>query len=216
MSAARGRPVDMGKHLEIIDAALKILESEDTLTIERVAREAGVSRNTVYNHFGDLAELEIAVLLKKNVEIMRVFDVSINKNQTSRQALIGAGCIIANALTDDAFVNLAYILIAKKPKKKRGREIRSIVDTFYSKYKSILQEKVKDILELGVQRGELRINSSNINEVAEQLLAMWQGFQVIGLLIGAIPRPSQDVQYQRVVNSVDLILNVYRTDVCVD
>lgn len=215
MSAARGRPVDMAKHLDIIEVALKILASEETLTIERVAREAGVSRTTVYNHFGDLAELEIVVLFKKNVEIMGLFDVSVNKNQTLRQALIGTGCMIANALLDDEFLDLVYMLIAKKMKKK-NRDVQSIVDTFYSKYKCVLQGKVKDLLEFGVQRGELRMSPSTIDCASEQLLAMWQGFQVIGLLIGAIQKPSLEVQHQRVANSVDLILNAYRSYTCAD
>lgn len=218
MTIMRGRPVDMAKHLAIIDAALKILtSSEEKLTIERVAHEAGVSRTTVYNHFGNLAELEVIVLFKKNAEIMKMLDIPINRNQTLHQALVDTGCMISGILMDEGFLDLIYILIAKKiNKKKQNQELQHVVDVFYGKCKLVLQEKIVDLLEWGVQRGEIRMNSSVMNDAAEQLLAMWQSFQFIGLMVGAIQKPSLEMQHHRVVGSVDLILNAYKPYTCVD
>lgn len=57
--AGPGRPKDLGKRNAILEAAkrLFLIESYDGVSMDQIATEAGVSKLTVYSHFGDKESL---------------------------------------------------------------------------------------------------------------------------------------------------------------
>ncbi|WP_027803710.1 TetR/AcrR family transcriptional regulator, partial [Paraburkholderia dilworthii] len=59
-----GRPKDAAKHTSIVEAATRLFSGQryDTVTMEAVAAEAGVSKMTVYSHFSDKEALFEAVV----------------------------------------------------------------------------------------------------------------------------------------------------------
>ncbi|WP_449447280.1 TetR/AcrR family transcriptional regulator [Thermomonas brevis] len=54
-SAGPGRPKDLAKRAAILDAAKRmfVLQGFDGVSMDQIAAEAGVSKLTVYSHFGD-------------------------------------------------------------------------------------------------------------------------------------------------------------------
>src|SRR6478672_3702293 len=54
-SAAPGRPKDLGKGAAILEAAKRLFLSQgfEAISMDQIAAEAGVSKLTVYSHFGD-------------------------------------------------------------------------------------------------------------------------------------------------------------------
>ena len=54
-SAGPGRPKDMGKRAAILEAAKRMFTQHgfDGASMDQIAAEAGVSKLTVYSHFGD-------------------------------------------------------------------------------------------------------------------------------------------------------------------
>ena len=54
-AAAPGRPKDLGKGAAILDAAKRLFTAQgfDGTSMDQIAAEAGVSKLTVYSHFGD-------------------------------------------------------------------------------------------------------------------------------------------------------------------
>jgi TetR/AcrR family transcriptional regulator, mexJK operon transcriptional repressor len=58
-SAGPGRPKDPGKRAAILDAAKRMFVSQgfERVSMDQIAAEAGVSKLTVYSHFGDKESL---------------------------------------------------------------------------------------------------------------------------------------------------------------
>ncbi|NUO77076.1 MAG: TetR/AcrR family transcriptional regulator [Lysobacter sp.] len=54
-TAGPGRPKDLGKRAAILDAASRLFTQSgfDAVSMDQIAAEAGVSKLTVYSHFGD-------------------------------------------------------------------------------------------------------------------------------------------------------------------
>jgi TetR/AcrR family transcriptional repressor of mexJK operon len=63
-AAAPGRPKDLGKGNAILEAARKLFTAQgfDSASMDQIAAEAGVSKLTVYSHFGDKETLFAAVV----------------------------------------------------------------------------------------------------------------------------------------------------------
>lgn len=63
-SAGPGRPKDMGKRAAILEAAKRMFTQHgfDGASMDQIAAEAGVSKLTVYSHFGDKDALFIAAV----------------------------------------------------------------------------------------------------------------------------------------------------------
>jgi TetR/AcrR family transcriptional repressor of mexJK operon len=63
-SAGPGRPKDMGKRAAILEAAKRMFTQHgfDGASMDQIAAEAGVSKLTVYSHFGDKEALFLAAV----------------------------------------------------------------------------------------------------------------------------------------------------------
>src|SRR5690606_40647684 len=59
-----GRPKDLGKRAAILDAAKRmfVMHGFDGVSMDQIAAEAGVSKLTVYSHFGDKESLFAAAV----------------------------------------------------------------------------------------------------------------------------------------------------------
>lgn len=62
--AGPGRPKDLGKRAAILDAARRMFTQHgfDGASMDQIAAEAGVSKLTVYSHFGDKETLYVSVV----------------------------------------------------------------------------------------------------------------------------------------------------------
>lgn len=71
-----GRPKDPAKRAAILDAAWRLFIERGTASVglEEVAAEAGVSRMTVYSHFGGRAELLGAVVERQGGRVASALD----------------------------------------------------------------------------------------------------------------------------------------------
>jgi TetR/AcrR family transcriptional regulator, mexJK operon transcriptional repressor len=69
-ASAPGRPKDLGKGAAILEAAKRMFTSQgfDGVSMDQIAAEAGVSKLTVYSHFGDKETL-FAAAVKSHCEL---------------------------------------------------------------------------------------------------------------------------------------------------
>ncbi|MCY7354147.1 MAG: TetR/AcrR family transcriptional regulator [Lysobacter sp.] len=67
-----GRPKDLGKGAAILDAAKRLFTAQgfDGTSMDQIAAEAGVSKLTVYSHFGDKDALFFAAVSAKCEELL--------------------------------------------------------------------------------------------------------------------------------------------------
>ena len=141
----RGRPRSELSHEAILDAVLKLLEDEGygALTIEGVARQAGVGKQTIYRWWKCRAELVLEAYANHTSSKIPLPDKG--SLRADLEAFLTAGCkrltdisgpimrgLMADAVLDDEF-----------------REV--LLSAFLRKR----QDAFKALLERGVARGEL-------------------------------------------------------------
>ncbi len=207
----RGRPLDTEKHHGILNAARDLLLSHKPFTIEGIAQAAKVSRTTVYKHFGDLDALKTVALLDYHVELVESLEAPQTYPTSLRQGLIDLGLTVAASFTNTKFRDFVRILISK-----RSRKPSPVILIFYDKYALAMRSRVDDLLEWGIENGEIRMSYDQKRIVVDQLLSMWQGFQTVGLLLDALELPDESVQKERIIAAVDLILGAYKPTACED
>ena len=71
-AASPGRPKDPGKHVAILDAAKRLFVAQGFagVSMDQIAAEAGVSKLTVYSHFGDKETLFSAAITAKCQDVL--------------------------------------------------------------------------------------------------------------------------------------------------
>jgi AcrR family transcriptional regulator len=159
----RGRPRSEHSHEAILDAVLRLLEEEGygALTIEGVARQAGVGKQTIYRWWKCRAELVLEAYANHTSSKIPVSDKG--SLRADLEAFLIAGCkrltdisgpimrgLMADAVLDDEF-----------------REV--LLDAFINKRKVAF----KGLLARGVQRGELS-GEADLNVVCDVVFgAIW-------------------------------------------
>ncbi|EGV17810.1 TetR/AcrR family transcriptional regulator [Thiocapsa marina] len=202
-SAGRGRPPDPAKHAAILAAARRLFFSGSiqALNIEAVARASGVSKVTVYSHFGDLQGLIRAVVLLQRSEMTAALDDLPSGQRGLRQALIELGCALMGFLSSDDYVALQRMLASLA-----GQE-NWLGTLVYRDGAEATRDRLAARLAEASARGDLRAHDSRL--AAEQLLGMWQGIQTTGLLSGGCPRPNAEELRRRVECGVEVLLRAY-------
>ncbi len=159
----RGRPRSEHSHEAILDAVLKLLEDEGygALTIEGVARQAGVGKQTIYRWWKCRAELVLEAYANHTSSKIPIPDKGALR--ADLEAFLTAGCkrltdisgpimrgLMADAVLDDEF-----------------REV--LLDAFLRKRK----EAFKGLLRRGAERGELSAET-DLNVVCDMVFgAIW-------------------------------------------
>jgi AcrR family transcriptional regulator len=73
----------------LVDAAIRVLAIDPEADLARVAAAAGLSRQTLYAHFGSRAGLLDAVVQRITTEVSRLIDDALVDDGTARDALLG-------------------------------------------------------------------------------------------------------------------------------
>jgi AcrR family transcriptional regulator len=141
----RGRPRSEHSHEAILDAVLELLEAEGygALTIEGVARQAGVGKQTIYRWWKCKAELVLEAYANHAASKIPVPDRGTVRGDL--EAFLGAGF---KRLTDISGPIMRG-LMADAVHDEEFREV--LMTAFLGKRRDAL----KEILQRGVARGEL-------------------------------------------------------------
>ncbi|MCF1182065.1 TetR/AcrR family transcriptional regulator [Marichromatium gracile] len=199
----RGRPPDPAKHQAIIDAtrALFFAGSTKALSIEGIARAAGVSKVTVYAHFGDLQGLVRATVLAQRAEMTAILDQLPTDAPGLRRTLIEFGGVLMEFLSSEGFVTM-HRMVASQASQQPW-----LGPLIYREGPTATRDKLADILAEAVRRGDLRAHDCTL--AAEQLLGMWQGLQTTGLFSGGCPRADAATLARRIEQGVEVLLRAY-------
>ena len=101
-----GRPKDLGKRAAILDAAKRLFATEGFAgaSMDQIAAEAGVSKLTVYSHFGDKDSLFSEAIQAKCVEMMPD-ELFVTDNEAPlRGQLLGIGHAFFTLISSDAAI----------------------------------------------------------------------------------------------------------------
>lgn len=196
--AGPGRPVDMAKRDAILEATRNlILRTGPGVTLEAVAIEAGVSRQTIYNSWPKKELLYQAVIARGVDEIMRPLtnapeDASVEVTLTTM-----ARAYLDSILEPAGFVILALVIAT------REQYGPAYFDAGSGRAKRILS----DYLRRQVERGVLDLEDPDL--AAEHLMGMIKGNYFMKVMLHGPSAIDRDSHERRIRSAVSTFLRAY-------
>lgn len=176
--ATRGRPKSDQKHIQILDAAAELFTSNGyaKTSLEQLAAAADVSRQTIYSHFADKADvLREAVKYRCEQRLLSVehVDYSIAPQQFLREF---AHRFIA-LLSDEGALKMYRLCVHE------GVRYPELGEAFFEAGPGMVGQVLSTYLEVANDRGELCVQQPEI--AAMQFLFAVRGYPVDRLLLNA-------------------------------
>jgi TetR/AcrR family transcriptional repressor of mexJK operon len=145
----RGRKFD-----QVLEGARKVFlrDGFDGASVDDIAREAGVSKATLYSYFPDKRLLFAEVARGECARQAEEGAAAINADRPVRDVLTDAGRLIATFMLSDFGLNAFRLCVAESDRfPDVGRE-------FYFSGPRVVQDKIMAYLRRAVSRGELVID----------------------------------------------------------
>lgn len=198
-----GRPKDPEKRAALIEAAGRLFceHGYDAVSVEAVAQAAGVSKLTVYSHFGDKEGLFVAAVHARCEGSLphQLFEPA--PDLPLRDALQRIGIAFVRLVFAPDVVNLYRTLIGQNTSSPQ------LAQVFFEAGPKRTLDEFEFFLSLYVARGELRIEHPRC--AAEQFFVLLKGVQHMRLLLGLIAPPDDDALQHRVDEAVAVFLRAY-------
>lgn len=176
--APLGRPKDQEKRVAILDAARTHFFERgfDAVTIEGVAATAGVSKMTVYGHFSDKQTL-FAAFVEREVSTLSSLLTQLPLSLDDlRNTLITFGMAFLDFITRPEVIQFNRLLMSVAPRQPQ------LVRQFFDAGPATIYRALADLLRQPAFSQELSI--PNPERAADQLMAMWQSFDLIKFQLG--------------------------------
>lgn len=196
-----GRPKDPGKRSAAMQAAMRLFVERgySGTTIEAIARAAGVSKLTIYSHFGGKDALFREVVKAKCAE-HALAELPSAEGQSPREVLIEIGRRVLTLLFSDEALRMYRMIIAES-----AVDVR-LARLFHDTGPRPLLEHVQRLLRHWHEVGELSIDDPE--EAASQLFSLLKGERHLRLLLGVAETPdaaSVDAHLGRAVDAFLLL-----------
>ncbi|MDE1900367.1 MAG: TetR/AcrR family transcriptional regulator [Alphaproteobacteria bacterium] len=201
-----GRPKDSVKRDEIVAAATQLfLDNGFELTsMEAVARQAGVSKLTIYSHFADKNELFHAIMQTRCVRLGMPESFMAFADRPVVDALTQiAGSVAAIVFHEDSIrlQRLIYAGVQRHP---------DIVKTFYETGPKRVRAAFADLLREFDAQGVLAVPDAA--RATEQFFSLIKGERLLRTLMGIIPLPTPEELAIHVRASVALFVAAYHPE----
>ena len=199
VAGSPGRPVDQQKLDQILDAVLEsFAEGDMHFTIEGTARRAGVSKGTIYRHFENADALLRAVLERLYEEMVGNGPDTAGSPGDVRAKLSALGLHLLDFLVSEQGVRILRTVIA------HGARHASHGELIYQAGPVAFVQRAAEYLQQAHQQGLIELDDPLLR--AEQLIGMWKGSLVNGLLMNGRPIPDQAEKSYRVNSAIELLL----------
>ncbi len=171
-----GRPVDPAKDREILAAGRRLLfgVGPEAVTMEAVAREAGVAKPTLYRRYANRDELIAAVAEAEAERMAGRFGVVPGSIDDLRSALVDFGCTLTGFLLSAEHLRFIHALGAS------DRMAQSTRDSIYTHGPRGTHERLAGWLATAHRRGLL--DCRDPVHAAEQFLGMLMGLDLVRTL----------------------------------
>lgn len=188
------------KHAAIVAAARAVfLEcGYPAASMDAIAARAGVSKQTVYNHFGSKDELFGAIIRGRCQQLLEALQPEQAASGRPEDVLRSlAQAFVDKMLAPDALALYRALVVESE----RSPELREI---YYRSGPDLAVETLSAYLREQTRRGVLRVDQPRI--AAEQFFAMLGGHLQIRALLGLDPTPSAKKIKAYVDNAVETFL----------
>jgi TetR/AcrR family transcriptional repressor of mexJK operon len=197
-----GRPKDLGKRAAILDAAksLFVEQGYTGVSMDSIAAQAGVSKLTVYSHFGDKETLFTEAVKSTCVEMLPDALFVTDADGPLRDQLVGIGSAFFNMITSQAAVAVQRVMMAPDTDDR-------IREMFWVAGPQRTSDALADFLGVRVARGELEIEDTLT--AALQFFTLIKGELHTHMMCGLRPTPAEVDASAHVSASVDFFLRAY-------
>jgi TetR/AcrR family transcriptional repressor of mexJK operon len=195
-----GRPKDRTKHDAILDAARRLFfeRGVEAVPIEAVAAEAGVSKVTVYGHFGDKLTLFEAVVLREVAAMDHGLATPDPTGKGIEDRLVAFGMALMGFLTRPDIAAFERML---GPEADRHPELaRRFFDAGPGRCRALLAAAIAE----AASAGQLAPDDPVL--AAEDLLSLWQRMLPITRRLGLEDAPDTADVTERVRRGVHLFM----------
>ena len=201
MKKKPGRPSDQAKRLAIIDAASQRFFDDGfaATSIEQVAADAGVSKVTIYNQFGDKRALFTAAVERECEKMRGYFSIDANREGSIRERLteVGEGMI--------AFLSRPEMVQFERRIAAETEVEPAIGHAFLNAGPWRMKQAFAGFLTHANETGELKVPDTLL--AAEQFAALCKGMGDLDQRFGRDVLPKD--RSRRIEGAVDVFLAAY-------
>jgi len=198
-----GRPKDLGKRAAILDAAKRLFAREGFTgtSMDQIAAEAGVSKLTVYSHFGDKEALFAAAIRAKCEEMLPpdLFRVELKGPLRAQLKAIASGFFAL--ISSDEAISTHRMMLAP------GNADDPLRTLFWEAGPKRTQDEFCAFLRARVGAGELDI--ADPERATQQFFALLKGELHGRMLCGLCARPPRGEVTAHIDAAVDMFLRAY-------
>jgi TetR/AcrR family transcriptional repressor of mexJK operon len=206
-SRPKGRPLDQEKRSAILNASRELFLSDGfaVVSMDAIAKRAGVSKATVYSHFEDKNALFRAVLTAetKDYEAPPIAD-RLSTCEELRLRLTLFGTALLSTLTRPGVMELGRLLITE------AHHHADLASDFYAKGPGATHRLLADLFKSASDDSLIACDQPEL--AADQLLSMWLGQRHLRQQLGLCPPPAEQEITRHVEACVDLILAAFALD----
>lgn len=196
-----GRPTDEAKRAAIVAAASEMFFDVGyaATALEQVAAKAGVSKVTVYNHFGDKRGLFIATVERECEKMRGYFCLEETPSGDLRSRLMALGEAMTAFLARPEMTRFELRIAAETEHEPTIG--RSFLDAGPRNMRSAFVELLRHEVACG------RLNIEDLPLAAEQFVSMCKGFSDLERRFGAEADPERN--RERIEGAVEVFLKAY-------
>ena len=197
-----GRPKDLGKRAAILEAAKRMFVSHgfEGVSMDQIAAEAGVSKLTVYSHFGDKETLFSEAISAKCEEQLSTGLFALDPTIPLRERLLQIGRGFFALITSTEALAIHRVVTTQPPPAKLGQ-------LFWEAGPRRVQESFESFLRAEVDAGALAID--DVHRAASQFFCLMKGELHMRLLCGCDAACETAEVDAHVRATVDMFLRAY-------
>lgn len=201
-TASPGRPKDLNKRAAILDAAKRLftLQGYDGSSMDQIANEAGVSKLTVYSHFGDKDALFMEAIREKCEEQMPPDLFPADLKGPLRVQLTRIAQAFFALITSDEALSMHRMMITQ------SSDVR-IRQMFWQAGPQRVQAAFNEFLQARVAAGELVV--PDIARAPSQFFCLLKGELHMRMVSGLCAAPGKREVDAHIDATVDLFLRAH-------
>lgn len=168
-----GRPKDLEKREAILDAAQSLFAERgiDGVPIEAIAARSGVSKVTVYGHFGDKATIFDSIVQRETDRLAQSICGALKSSGSLDERLTGFGMALIEMLTQPCHLALDRAVSLEAQRNP------SIGRRFFEAGPGQVHQMLTGLLAKAQAEGDLALDDPAY--AAKDLLALWLGFNAM-------------------------------------
>jgi TetR/AcrR family transcriptional repressor of mexJK operon len=200
--AGPGRPKDLGKRAAILEAAKQMFVSHgfEGVSMDQIAAEAGVSKLTVYSHFGDKETLFSEAISAKCEEQLSTGLFTLDPAIPLRERLLQIGRGFFALITSTEALAIHRVVTTQPPPAKLGQ-------LFWDAGPRRVQEAFEAFLREEVAAGTLQI--PDVHRAASQFFCLLKGEAHMRLLCGCCTELDAGEVEAHLQATIDLFLRAH-------